>query len=229
MTLNHEFTPEERLRGSRTPSIYKSMAGTLKKRKKCNTRCFYFDTCPLMPMSMSSPEKKCMMKQFPERVRQRFNKVFLGGEEGLLNEINTAIYMYGLSADAAPGLKDKKDYIDLLLRLHKATYGDKSQIVGQREDLSINIKMIEAVNPVQKQVKEIPDGTVNVEFTPVLDEKPVTESKRSVEYKEKLKEEIFPVVECEMDPESLFTSEKLDEIIKKKEKPEEKYGDPESK
>lgn len=198
----HKLTPEEQLKGAKTSSIYKSMANTLKRRKKCSHRCFYFDTCPLMSMSMSSPDKKCMMKQFPERIRSRFKKVFLEGEEGMLNEIKTAIYNYGLSADALPGLREKKEYIDLLLRLHKATYGDKSQIVSDREPLTINIQQLQQ----NKGITEIPDGTIK----PVIQ---AVESKRSIEYKEAIMKECEPIAKIECDPESLFLSEKLDKII----------------
>lgn len=153
---------------------------------------------------MSSPDKKCMMKQFPEKIRSRFKKVFLEGEEGMLNEIKTAIYQFGLSADALPGLREKKEYIDLLLRLHKATYGDKSQIVSDREPLTINIQQLNASK--ENGLREIPDGTVR----PVVQ---AVESKRSIALKEKIMEECKEIADVEMDPESLFTSGKLDDII----------------
>ena len=203
----HVLTDEDRMKGAKTPSIYKSLANTLKKRKKCSHRCFYFDTCPLMSMSMSSVDKKCMMKQFPERIRSRFKKVFLEGEEGMLNEIKTAIYNYGLSADALPGLREKKEYIDLLLRLHKATYGDKSQIVSDREPLTINIQQLQQNK--EGGITEIPDGTIK----PVIH---AVESKRSIAYKEKIMEECREVADVELDPESLFLSDKLDQIVGEK-------------
>jgi hypothetical protein len=199
----HVLTADEALKGAKAPSIYKSLANTLKKRKKCSSHCYYFDTCPLMSMSMSSVDHKCMMKQFPERIRSRFKKVFLEGEEGMLNEIKTAIYNYGLSADALPGLREKKEYIDLLLRLHKATYGDKSQIVSDREPLTINIQQLQQT----KGITEIPDGTIR----PVIQ---AVESKRSIEYKEKIMEECKEIADVEEDPESLFKSENLDSIIR---------------
>jgi hypothetical protein len=202
----HILTAEESLKGAKTPSIYKSLANTLKKRKKCSHRCFYFEKCPLMSMSMSSPERKCMMKQFPERIRSRFKKVFLEGEEGMLDEIKTAIYNYGLSADALPGLREKKEYIDLLLRLHKATYGDKSQIVSDREPLTINIQQLQQTGD-KRGITEIPDGTIK----PLVQ---AVESKRSIEYKEKIMEECKEEADTESDPESLFLSENLDSIVR---------------
>ncbi len=192
----HELTQEERSKGGSNTTIYKSVANTLRKRKKCSTRCYYFDTCPLMAMSMSSPEKKCAMRAFPEKIRRRFEKVFLGGEDGLINEITTAIYSYGLEVDAMPGLKGKREFIDMLFQLHKAKFGDKKQIVGDREPLQININQINA-----KEQKEIPDGTVK----PVIK---AIEMKR-IEHAEAIMDEL----KCEDDPESLFNSDKLDEIV----------------
>lgn len=193
----HEFTQEEREKGARTQSVYKSLANTLKKRKYCSHRCFYFDTCPLMPMSMSSPEKMCAMKAFPERIRRRFEKVFLGGEDGLINEITTAIYTYGLEVEAMPGTKGKREFIDMLFQLHKAKFGDKKQIVNDKEPLTININALELPRPM-KEMKEIPDATV----------KPVRAIKAK-EYEGRVEEDD--------DPESLFHSDKLDEIIRTKE------------
>lgn len=200
----HVLTPEERLRGSKSPSLYKSLANTLKKRKKCSHRCFYFDSCPLMAMSMSSPEKKCAMKAFPERIRRRFEKVFLGGEDGLINEITTAIYTYGLEVEAMPGTKGKKEFIDMLFQLHKAKFGDKKQIVGDREPLTINIQQLNA----SKETKEIPDSTVQ----PVV--KAISAKEKAINA---LMEENISIAEPENDPESLFTSEKLNEIFRLKE------------
>lgn len=198
----HVLTPEERLKGSTAPSLYKSLANTLKKRKKCSHRCFYFDTCPLMAMSMSSPEKKCAMKAFPERIRRRFEKVFLGGEDGLINEITTAIYTYGLEVESIPGTRGKKEFIDMLFQLHKAKFGDKKQIVSDREPLQINIKQIQNTGP-----QEIPDGTVK----PVIN---VLSSKQKA--LNAMMEENMEIAEPELDPESLFTSDKLDDIIEGK-------------
>jgi hypothetical protein len=196
-TFMHELTQEERVKGATKPSLYKSVANTLRKRKKCSTKCFYFDTCPLMAMSMSSPEKKCAMKAFPERIRRRFEKVFLGGEDGLINEITTAIYTYGLEVEAMPGLKGKKEFIDMLFQLHKAKFGDKKQIVSDREPLQINIQQLNTSG-----TKEIPDGTVKPVLTAI-------ETKR-IEYAEAVMEDL----KVEDDPESLFNSEKLDKIMR---------------
>lgn len=196
----HELTQEERMKGCTAPSINKSLAVALRKRKKCSSKCYYFDTCPLMAMSMGSPDKKCAMKAFPMKIRRRFEKVFLGGEDGLINEITTAIYSYGLEVDAAPGLRGKKEFIDMLFQLHKARFGDKKQIVSDREPLNIQIQQINAV----KETKEIPDGTV----VPVV---------KALTTKQKMQEKIMAdceeIINVETDPESLFNSDKLDEIV----------------
>jgi hypothetical protein len=153
-----------------------------------------------MAMSMTSENKQCMMKVFPEKIRRRFEKVFLGGEDGLINEITTAIYSYGLEVDSAPGMRGKKEFIDMLFQLHKAKFGDKKQIVGDREPLQINIQQLNNV----KETKEIPDSTV-VPVVKVLSAKQ--------KFQEKVAAECEEVLKVEDDPESLFNSDKLDEIV----------------
>lgn len=194
----HVLTQNERISGAKTPSIYKSLANSLKKRKRCSPKCFYFENCPLMSMSMASTDKKCMMKAFPERIRTRFTKVFLEGEEGMLNEIKGAIYQYGLQADASTSLKDKKEYIELMLKLHKAIYGDKTQVVSDKEPLQINIQQLSGVLPQNVEPKVIE----------------AVESKRSVALKEAIMKDCEEEIKVETDPESLFGSPKLEGFVR---------------
>ena len=195
----HVLTQTERLTGSKTPSIYKSLSNSLRKRKRCSPKCFYFESCPLMSMSMADKDKKCMMKAFPERIRSRFTKVFLEGEEGLINEIRSAIYQYGLQADASTSLREKKDFIELLLKLHKAIYGDKSQIISDKEPLQINIQ----------QISELPKPMREIE--PIIE---AVESKRSIQLKEAIQKECSDIADVESDPESLFNSPVVETFVR---------------
>jgi hypothetical protein len=195
---DYRFSRQDQIAGGRTPSIYKSMANSIKKRRKCSVKCMYFDDCPLMSMAISSPDKACVMKKFPESIRQRFVDIFLNGEEGMVNDIKKAIYKYGLTS-ATP--KEQREYIELMLKLHKAVYGDKSQFITNQEPLQINI------NQFQPNIKEIPIV--------------VKESKRSIELKEGIMAECKEIADVEMDPESLFSSEKLDEIVRRYESEDE--------
>ena len=197
MVINHELTQADRLKGSQTISIYRQLANSLRKRKRCSTKCFYFESCPLMSMSMSSPDKKCMMKAFPERIRTRFTKVFLEGEDGLLSEIKGAIYQFGLQADTM-SLKEKRDYIELMLKLHKAIYGDKTQVISDKEPLQINIQQL------QQGYESLSHVAVGV-----------LESKRSIQLKEAIQAECKEIVDVETDPESLFSSPRLIDIVRK--------------
>jgi hypothetical protein len=194
------FTREQRSKGGKTTSIFKSMASSLKRRKTCNPKCFYFEECPLMSMSMSSEGHKCHMKLFPESVRKRFQDVFLSGEEGMILDLKKAIYQYGLTQTDARG---RKEYIEMMLKLHKAVYGDKSQIISDKEPLQINISQLQTAAPLEKV---IPDGTIK----PIVEK---IESKRSIEYKEKIMEECREVADVECDPETLYDSPILDKII----------------
>ena len=203
------FTQEQRSKGGRTTSIFKSMASSLKRRKTCNTKCFYFEECPLMSMSLSSPDKKCLMKAFPEAVRKRFQDVFLSGEDGMILDLKKAIYQYGLTQTDPRG---KKEYIELMLKLHKAVYGDKSQIISDKEPLQINISQLQT-SVSDRVEKVVPDGTI-----PPLIEKlsEKLESKRSIAYKEAIMEECREVADVELDPETLFDSPMLDKIVEGK-------------
>ena len=156
-----------------------------------------------MSMAMSDPDKKCLMKAFPESTRRRFQEVFLSGEDGMILDLKKAIYQYGLTQTDARG---KKEYIELMLKLHKAVYGDKSQIISDKEPLQININQLQTT---QELPKVIPDGSI-----PQVVEK--LESKRSIAYKEAIMEECKEVAAVETDPETLFTSPKLDAILRGK-------------
>ena len=196
MAITHELTLADKQKGGQTISIYRQLSNSLRKRKHCSPKCFYFESCPLMSMSISSPDKKCMMKAFPERIRSRFTKVFLEGEDGMLAEIKGAIYQFGLQADTM-GFKEKRDYIELMLKLHKAIYGDKTQVISDKEPLQINIQQLQ-----QSEYPQLSSVAVGV-----------LESKRSIALKEKIMSECLDVADVETDPESLFNSEKLNNII----------------
>jgi hypothetical protein len=183
----HKFTGQEQLHGGKTHSIYKSLANVLKKRKKCSASCYFFDTCPLMPISQA--DHKCKMRELPESVRKRFNDVWLNGEEGMLNDIKKSIYMYGLNASDQRSLKE---YIELMLKLHKACYGDKSQVITNNEPLQININQLSVDKLPEKEIREIGE---------------IGESKRSLAYKAALEEKLAEEIAIENDPESLFNSD----------------------
>jgi hypothetical protein len=197
------LTQEDRIKGGKTSSIFKSMAGTLRRRKTCSPKCYYFEECPLMSMSMSDSEKRCHMKLFPESVRKRFQDVFLSGEEGMILDLKKAIYQYGLTQTDARG---RKEYIELMLKLHKAIYGDKSQIISDKEPLQINISQLQTTQSVEKV---IPDGTIR----PLIEK---LESKRSIAWKEAVMEECKEVANVEEDIETLFNSPMLDKILEGK-------------
>jgi hypothetical protein len=139
-----------------------------------------------------------MMKAFPERIRTRFTKVFLEGEDGLLSEIKGAIYQFGLQADTM-SLKEKRDYIELMLKLHKAIYGDKTQVISDKEPLQINIQQLQ--QGYESNLSSVAVG--------------VLESKRSIQLKEAIQAECKEVADVETDPESLFHSTKLSDIMRK--------------
>ena len=96
----------------------------------------------------------------------------------MLTEIKNALYNFGLQADTM-SLKEKRDYIELMLKLHKAIYGDKTQVISDKEPLQINIQQLQ-------QGYESNLSSVAVR---------VVESKRSIQLKEAIQAECKEVAD----------------------------------
>jgi hypothetical protein len=143
------LTREGCAKGGQATSVYKSLAQSLKMRKKCSISCPFFESCPVNAMSLGYVDPKsgvkglCLMKDFPMTVRQQFLNLFLTGEEGIIKAIKDALHMYMMEVDTRGTLRDKRDMIDLMLRFYKEVYnaprGNRAQA---KEPLTITIRRV---------------------------------------------------------------------------------------
>jgi hypothetical protein len=158
----------------------------------------FVDTCPLMPLAQADSEKRCLMNMMNQTLRKRFVNMFLTGEDGLIDEIRRVIYAMGIDLESSP-FEFKKDYAELLMRLHKTIYGEKQTIKGDRA-------------PVLIQVNELVSGvSQNPDCNTVLIKLP--EQSMSLGLGKAGSRMALPF---ERDPESLMDSPIADEILHRK-------------
>jgi len=136
------FTFEECSKGGKTVSIYRNLGHSLSKRVKCTPNCLYFEICPVCAMSYGSPERKCMMKEFPETVKKQFVNMFLSGEEGVISQIKTTLHNYMVDVEAYGTLHDKRDMVQTMLSFYDKVYNNPKKMVGKKEPLTITIRRV---------------------------------------------------------------------------------------
>lgn len=196
----HKPTPEECSRGAKSISPYRMLALSLHGRKKCSVKCRFFEQCPVNALSLGfidpkTHEKgKCLMKEFPEQVRQQFINLFLTGEEGIIKAIKEALHNYMNDVNAYGSLRDKRDMVDLMLRFYKEIYNSPKRNMVTKEPLLITIRRVgmEPQGIVINPRKALPDGVTMDDLLTGAN---------------------GDITEC--DPESLFAGEKIDEIVSK--------------
>lgn len=155
--------------------------------------------CPTLPLAMSAPplengKQPCKLKDAPKAIQRRIQNMFLNGEEGLLLEIKQTLFV--TSTRLGDDNKERMAYADSLMRLHKACYGEKSQLQNAPEPLNITVR----------QLMMKPDGTQSAQEIKMT-------RQENAEYLLKgiTKADEPPIEEC--DPESLMTSPVLDVIL----------------
>lgn len=128
--------------------------------------------------------------------------MFLNGEEGLLDEIRTALFVTstGLGNDN----KERMMYADTLMRFHKTIYGEKGTQINSQEPLEITVRQLHTPQGQAQEVKIGEKGYTSPEMRQLRQEKALALLKRKEP----------PELEMDTDPESLFHSDKLDEIAK---------------
>jgi hypothetical protein len=167
---SYGLTQEDRSKGGKTESVYRTLGKSLAMRKKCNPRCPFFESCPTAAMSMDYKDPKdpskngaCLMKEFPLTVRQQFVNMFLSGEEGVIRAIKDAFHLYMMEVTNRGTLRDQRDMIALLIQFYEKCYVEPSKKNGLagREPLQINIVRVSgARETITIQPKEpLPEGT----------------------------------------------------------------------
>jgi hypothetical protein len=165
----------------------------------------------MLPLSMSKEfeiidEKKgykrtfhpCKLKDAPAGVQRRIQNMFLNGEDGLLTEIRSALFVAGTNLGA--DVKERLAYADAVGRLHKTIYGEKATM-SSSEPLEITVRHFSK-----------PDGMSGTEVKALQQQT----ARKLLDYK-KTKDEIQPEEVPDLqDPESLMLSPMMDTIIRRK-------------
>ena len=207
---NHDFSTDEQRKGGAALSPLKLLANSIRHRKYCSVECPFSDSCPMLPLSMSNEEiilvngvKKhpCKMRDAPHAIKRRIANMFLNGEEGLLDEIRTALFVTstGLGNDN----KERMMYADTLMRFHKTIYGEKGTQINSQEPLEITVRQLHTPQGQAQEVKIGEKGYTSPEMRQLRQEKALALLKRKEP----------PELEMDTDPESLFHSDKLDDIV----------------
>ena len=66
--------------------------------RKCSRACPAFVLCPLMPLAIQPKEEKkriCMVNHGDDRLKVAYYKMFVGGQEGVVQMLQTSILEYG--------------------------------------------------------------------------------------------------------------------------------------
>lgn len=177
----------------------KVLMSSVARRKYCTLECPFADMCPTLPLAMSAPplengKQPCKLKDAPKAIQRRIQNMFLNGEEGLLLEIKQTLFV--TSTRLGDDNKERMAYADSLMRLHKACYGEKSQLANSPEPLNITVR--------QLMVK--PDGSQSAQEIKMT-------RQDNAEYLLKGITKADETPPDEGDPESLMTSPVLDVIL----------------
>ena len=205
----NELTPEQRSKGGGNTTPIKALANSMRKRKWCTFTCPFSDVCPMLPLSMSKESEiikedgkvihPCMLKDAPPGVQRRIKNLFLGDEEGLLTEIRGALFVVG--QNLGKDVKERLAYVDAITKLHRAVYGDKSNVTAGDQPFKITVRQYQGNN---KSAQEIQVGRQEkaAQLISQLHPQPIAD---------------------ELDEESLFLSPLLDSIVAKNVDEDESY------
>lgn len=169
----YQFSKEECSRGGKVVSPTQVLARNLMNRKKCSVKCAFFEQCPVNALALGYVDPKtgekgqCLMKSFPETVRQQFINLFLTGEEGVIHAIKVALHNYMVDVDAYGTLRDKRDMVQLMLQFYKEVYNAQRQKGVTKEPLTITIRRV-GMAPETMEINPraaLPDGITVKDLT----------------------------------------------------------------
>ena len=111
----------------------------VRQMKKCSRQCPAFILCPLMPLSIqpSEPVKRiCLVNCGDERLRVAYYKMFVGGQDGVVQMLQTSILEYGDLLKKSGDLTNKErlhsiERMNMMLeRLHKMIVTAEKKVGG---------------------------------------------------------------------------------------------------
>ena len=217
---NFEFTREDGVRGGKVTaaeSPMKAIASYMRARKYCDAMCPFYDSCPMLPLSMDSPVVKekntkngivrqtkcvCKMRDAPVAIKRRIENMFLNGEDGLLNEIRGALFI--TSTTLGNDNKERMQYADTLMKFHRSVYGEKGTQINSQEPLEITVRQLHVQNGQAQEVRISEKGRCS----------PGSKARLEAEALKLIEKRNNPP-EAVQDPESLFSSPILEELVKR--------------
>jgi len=147
--------------------------------KKCSRSCPAFILCPLMPLSIQPTEavkRICLVNCGDERLRVAYYKMFVGGQDGVVQMLQTSILEYGDLLKKSGDLTNKErlhsiERMNMMLeRLHKMmTKSSNSDGTGNaRKSQSVDEEMDEVILIASgNDAKPDPES---LEHSPMLDD-----------------------------------------------------------
>ena len=213
----NELVQADRVKGGKSLSPLKILANSVRKRKYCTPECAFADACPVLPLAMSREEllpngkSPCKLKTAPKSMQRRIQNMFLNGEEGLLLEIKQGLFV--VSTHLGDDNKERMQYADSLMKLHKTIYGEKSQITASPEPLEITVRQL---NVRSGDAQEIKIGKITEKHNHEIREQNAIKL---------LARDLPPEEPEDVDPESLFVSPIIDTFIHRKQKVDDEVRD----
>ncbi|OQA54044.1 MAG: hypothetical protein BWY45_02730 [Euryarchaeota archaeon ADurb.Bin294] len=148
----------------------------VRRMKYCSDRCPAYDFCPSMPMAQNqkTERKPCMLRAMPEKMKKRFERLFLQGQDGIVKELLTAVYTVGMKTDVEGELSDHRAYANMLMGVVKTIYGEKVDQPDQVSTVTVNVISLEDTMP-QPETKEIEGEVITVKPMEKTDEEMLDE------------------------------------------------------
>lgn len=203
LVQNHDFTPEERSKGGSALSPLKILANSVRRRKYCTVECPFADACPVLPLAQSEwtddtkQHHPCKLRDAPPAIKRRIANMFLNGEEGLLSEIKSTLFV--TSTKLSDDNQERMQYADRLMKLHERIYGKEKTFVASAEPVEIVVRQLNTPAGMGQEIK-----------LTKTNERIVTQQDNALKL---LQRNTPPKLEMDTDPESLFQSPILDDII----------------
>lgn len=102
-------------------TVHDEFRSVVTKRIKCNKGCRYFDICPWRVFSKD--DGQCHARDAPITAVRIFINLLVDGQYGVEAEILNATFEYALHVKENPTIKNRREYIDTLIKVHKELYG----------------------------------------------------------------------------------------------------------
>ena len=113
----------------------------VRQMRKCSRVCPAFILCPLMPLAVQprkENERICLVNEGDDRLKVAYYKMFVGGQDGVIQMLQTSILEYGQLLNKAGNLTTKdrlralEKFNSMLSQLHKMMGQGKGASKGSK-------------------------------------------------------------------------------------------------